>query len=180
MYKRETIRFFLTCIVLPSYVSGFSTPLQTQKLSPIAQETNTRGLYSNDHLTIFSRMSGRSLSPFEFQMSGDNNEYEDDELSEMKNDIEKMRKEASERIDALSNQILDTTSIDTSALKSTASSQSNVSASGSSVAISNALSSKPSIRKTDLIGKNDVDLLDGTHWKVMLNIGREQGELFDR
>jgi len=109
---------------------------------------------------------------------------EDDELSQMKEDIEQMKREAAQRIAALSNQIGSSSSTSTSTSISTTTTTSapkeeslnneNEEESKSQVAVSNAVQTLPT--KTKSTQKEDLDILEGTQWKMVLNIGREPGK----
>lgn len=168
---------------------GINLPLRTSRASLIALrsvvENNDSDLKSDIYLT-------KKSSTQQHDAEAEDESY-DNELKQMKIEIEQMKKEAVKRIEMLSNEIGVQPTLTTLPLGTAQNGLSKTSAINDissdviekdetrvdeNIAISNSIEntiSRNNIATSIKNRKKDLDLMDDTHWKIMLDIGRERG-----
>lgn len=90
-------------------------------------------------------------------------------VEELKHEIEDLKAEALRRMQALKSELMEADAAEKEKETETDSVFSP------QVAVSNVVHKEPKANRMEVQSTDETDLLDGTVWKVMLNIGREQG-----
>ena len=178
--KISSLISLLTICVYISYIDALSCQNWSQRtnIHSSFKYTQNKFLSSLCHGKTISTNNHRKTYYYLKALKED--DCDGDELCEMEVEIEELRKEATMRINALSDQIktTDVISVNENLIdsKSTRGISETQISNSEKIAVSNAISTETVKNKKYNELKKVADLLDNTHWKIMLNIGREKGE----